>query len=135
MNTSVKQKKELWPEFEAACRAQWESGGDRYALGDDKEFTDLVCEAAGNQWIGGNIVKYVGEIINTEPRPEVNFFKIATYAFIWWLKEQENLSTRDRGEEIKRPHEARRLAADCPVHVYYDAHCKRCIVGGTTKND
>jgi len=49
--------------------------------------------------IGGNIVKYVGEIINTTPKPEVNFFKIAVYAFIWWLKEQENLTDRDKGEE------------------------------------
>jgi hypothetical protein len=99
MNTSIKKKKELWPKFIKACESQWNCGGDRYKLSEDKEFTDLVCEVAGNEWIGGNIVKYVGEIKNTEPKPEVNFFKIAVYAFIWWLKEQENMTTRDKGEE------------------------------------
>jgi hypothetical protein len=100
MNTSLPLKKEMWPEFVEACESQWLCGGERYALGKDKEFTDLVCEVAGNQWIGGNIVKYVGEINNTTPRPEVNFFKIAVYAFLWWLKEQENLTKRDKGEEF-----------------------------------
>ena len=99
MNTTVKLKEKFWYDFVEACRKQWECGGERYALNDEKEMTDLVCEVAGNQWIGGNIVKYVGEIINTTPKPEVNFFKIAVYAFIWWLKEQENLTDRDKGEE------------------------------------
>jgi len=101
MNTSIKQKKELWPKFVKACESQWICGGDRYKLTEDKEFTDLVCEAAGNQWIGGNIVKYTGEIINAEgPKLEVDFFKIAVYAFLWWIKEQDNLTGRDTGEEF-----------------------------------
>ena len=99
MNTNPKLKEEMWPKFVEACESQWICGGDRYKLGGNKEFTDIVCEVAGNQWVAGNIVKYVGEINNTEPKPEVNFFKIAVYAFIWWLKEQENLSSRDNGEE------------------------------------
>jgi len=104
VNTSLTQKIEKWPEFVAACKSQWECGGTRYALTEDKEFTDLVCEAAGNEWIAGTIIKYCGEVINTrradEDVPEVNFFKIAVYAFIWWLKEQENLTQRDKGEEF-----------------------------------
>ena len=100
MNTGIKQKQGFWPEFIKLCEEQWKVGGERYALSEDKEFADLVCEAAGNNWIGGNIIKYVGEIINTEPKPEVNFPKIAVWAFIWWLKEKGNLSKRDRGEEI-----------------------------------
>ena len=100
MNTSIKQKKELWPEFVKACESQWKGGGERYALSENKEFTDLVTEAVGNIWIGGNIIKYVGEIKNTEPKPEVDFFKIAVWAFIWWLKERENLTQRDKGEEF-----------------------------------
>ena len=99
MNTTIKLKKELWPEFVKACEKQWKCGGQRYAHNDEKEATDFICELVGNQWIGGNIVKYVREIINTTPKPEVNFFKIAVYAFLWWLKEQENLTDRDRGEE------------------------------------
>jgi hypothetical protein len=105
MNTSISKKEKLWSEFIKACESQWKCGGERYALKNvpDKEFTDLVTEAVGNQWVGGNIIKYVGEIINTKDFsgkvPEVNFFKIAVYAFIWWLKEYENREGRDRGEE------------------------------------
>ena len=106
MNTSIRLKEKYWDEFEKACKSQWHCGGERYALEGqaDKEFTDLVCEAAGNQWIGGTIIKYVGEIINTKrfagKVPEVDFFKIAVYAFLWWLKERENTEARDRGEEF-----------------------------------
>jgi DNA-directed RNA polymerase subunit RPC12/RpoP len=100
MNTTVKLKEKYWPEFIAACESQWRGGGERYALSEDKEFTDLVCEVAGNVWIGGTMAKYIGELINSNPKPEVNFFKLATYAFLWWLKEQENLdkSKIDKGE-------------------------------------
>lgn len=100
MNTSVKQKKIYWPEFVKACESQWLCGGDRYALTDNKEFTDLICEATGNEFCGSQILKHTGEIINTDPKPEVGFFKIAVWAFIWWLKEKENLSQRDKGEEF-----------------------------------
>jgi hypothetical protein len=100
VNTSVKQKKLLWPKFVKACESQWIGGGDRYALGEDKEFTDLICEAIGNNFCGSQILKHVGELINTSPKPEVGFFKIAVWSFIWWLKEQENLTERDKGEEF-----------------------------------
>lgn len=102
MNTSVKQKKEFWPKFEAACRVQWEGGGNRYALGEDKEFTDLICEAVGTKFCGSQIMKHTGELINTNPKTEAGFFKIAVWAFIWWLKEKENLTQRDEGEEITK---------------------------------
>jgi len=83
--------------FVKACKSQWVCGGDRYALEENKEFTDLVCEIAGNIWIGGNIIKYSGEIWNSkrhgEPIVEVNFFKIAVYSYIWWLKEVKHPTT------------------------------------------
>lgn len=106
MNTSVELKRKFWEPFVKGCQSQWECGGERYALAKDKEFTDLVCEVVGNQWIGGNIVKYVGEIINAKKRgeklPEVNFFKIAVYVFIWWLKEKGNFTQIDKGEEFEK---------------------------------
>lgn len=81
----------LFNRFVAACESQWRIGGKRYAYGEDKEWTDVVCEIVGNSWIGGNVLKYAGEIDNYkklgELLPEVNFFKIAVYTFIWWLKE------------------------------------------------
>jgi len=104
MNTSIAQKEQFWPDFVRACESQWRCGGKRYALTNDKEFTDLVCEAVGNEWIAGNIIKYAGEIVNTKRADglitEVNFFKIAVYAFIWWLKEKEQEVSRDEGEEF-----------------------------------
>ena len=107
MNTSVKRKQKLWPQFIKACESQWKGGGIRYALAEDKEFTDLVCEAVGTHWIGGNILKYVGEIINEDrqgnPIPEQNFFKIAVYAFIYWLKFlDKEVSRDDKGEKFDR---------------------------------
>lgn len=101
MNTSIKQKKELWPEFVKACESQWRGGGERYALGEDKEFTDLICEAV-KDFCAGQIMKQTGELINTDPKTEVGFFKIAVWAFIWWIKEQENLTQRDKGEEFEK---------------------------------
>jgi len=100
MNTSIKQKEEYWPQFAEACISQWQGGGDRYALSPDKEYTDLICEVVGNSFCGSQILKQTGELINVNPKPEVSFFKIAVWAFIWWLKEQENLTQRDKGEEF-----------------------------------
>lgn len=110
MNTSVKQKKKYWPQFVKACRSQWIGGGKRYALGEDKEFTDLVCEAGreyGDNWILQNIIKYAGEIMNAkfagENPQEVNYFKISVYAFIAWLKQiDKGFSNRDKGEEFEK---------------------------------
>jgi len=102
MNTSIKQKKELWPQFVKACESQWACGGERYALGEDKEFTDLICEAFSNDFCGEQIMKHLGELKNTNPKTEVGFFKIAVWAFIWWLKEWDNLTQRDKGEEFSK---------------------------------
>lgn len=93
----------LFNRFVGACESQWRIGGKRYAYGEDKEWTDVVCEIVGNQWIGGNILKYAGELDNYkklgELLPEVNFYKIAVYTFIWWLKEFKHPSTGIRLKE------------------------------------
>lgn len=109
MNTSVKQKEQYWPIFIKACESQWRGGGNRYALEDDKEFTDLVCEAGGKEgdnWILQNIIKYCGEIMNTYRHegaiPEVNCFKIAVYSFLFWIKKQGKFTNRDKGEEFEK---------------------------------
>lgn len=104
MNTNIKLKKAYLPKFIEEIEKQLLSGGDRYRLTEEMEFTDLVTLFAGNQWIGGNIIKYCGEIknavLNGEPAPEQNFYKIAAYSFLWFLKEVENLTPRDKGEEL-----------------------------------
>jgi len=87
----------LFAEFMRGHVSQWEGGGARYAYNDEKEWTDVICEKVGNQWIGGNIIKYAGEIYNeikqSEKAPEVDFLKIAVYAFIWWIKEYKEPNT------------------------------------------
>ena len=99
MNTSLAIKRELWPKFVSACERQLESGGKRYALTDDKEATDLICEAVGNTYIIGNIIKYCLELKNSDPKIEQDFFKIAVWAFLLWVKEQDNLTGHDKGED------------------------------------
>jgi len=99
MNTSVKQKKELWPQFVKACEHQWKGGGNRYALGEDKEFTDIIYEI-DKKFCGSQIMKHTGELMNVNPKLEVGFFKITVWAFIWWIKEQENLTQKDEGEDF-----------------------------------
>jgi len=105
MNTSLRVKKEHFKEFTDMILAQLEGGGKRYALGEDKEFTDLVCEVAGVDWIAGNITKYIGEIINAKKMGEkpqkVNFIKIATYAYLYYLKHLDTgFSEVDKGEML-----------------------------------
>jgi len=100
MDTSVKQKKKLWHKFVKACESQWMGGGERYKLGEDREFTDLICDVISNNFCAGQIFKQTGELVNINPKTEVSFFKIAVWAFIWWIKESENLTQRDKGEEF-----------------------------------
>ena len=104
MDTNIKMKKRMWPQFVKGCVSQWIGGGKRYALSENKEFTDLVTEAVGNDWILGNIIKYCGEMINEKKQghkiPEVNLFKIVSWSFIYWLKEAGNFTKRDKGEEF-----------------------------------
>jgi len=111
LNTSIKQKEKHWEKFVEMCVNQWREAGNRYALTEEKEFTDLVCEAVassgghGEDWIAGNIIKYCGEIMNEKrlgnPVPEANFPKIAVWSFIWWLKHMGvyPFTKRDKGEE------------------------------------
>lgn len=112
MNTSIKQKEKYWNRFVKSCESQWKGGGKRYALSDNKEFTDLITEALDGgskhdkaNWIMGNIIKYTGEIVNAkraggQPQ-EVNYFKIAVYSFLAWLKQMDaGFLDKDPGEEF-----------------------------------
>lgn len=81
-----------WNEFCNACTSQWrQAGNKRFAYDGNKELSDVITDILGNSWIGGQILKYAGEIWNTKRMdgimPEVNFFKISVYTFIWWIKE------------------------------------------------
>jgi hypothetical protein len=65
-------------------RSQFEYGGKKYELANDKEITDWVVELAGWEWILGTMAKYLGRFKNE--RREKDLLKIATYCFLLWLK-------------------------------------------------
>lgn len=105
MNTGIEWKKKFFDGFTHMMMQQMEGGARRYALQDNKEFTDLVCEVAGIDWIGGNITKYVGEIVNAKKMGEkpqrVNFVKIAVYAYLYYLKHLDTgFVDADMGEVV-----------------------------------
>ncbi len=82
----------LWNQFCNGCSSQWRAAGSkRFAYDSEKELSDVITDILDNSWLGGQIIKYTGEIWNTKRMdgivPEVNFFKITVYIFIWWLKE------------------------------------------------
>ena len=85
-------EKDLWKQFCNGCTSQWRAAGNkRFAYDKEKELSDVITDILGNSWLGGQILKYTGEIWNMKRMygvvPEVNFFKITVYTFIWWIKE------------------------------------------------
>ncbi len=104
-NTDVETKKKYWPKFEEMIRRQFEHGGEKYALAgqEDKEATDLVCEMSpgktGFDWIFQTITKYCLRYINE--KREKDLLKIATFAYICWLKAGHHLS-EIHDEDIKK---------------------------------
>jgi hypothetical protein len=100
-NTGLETKRENFQKFAELLVNQWNHGGDKYCLEgqEDKEFTDLVCEVApgksGVDWVMQTIVKYCGRFINFGR--EKDLLKIATYAYIAWLKKGYHL--RDAHDE------------------------------------
>lgn len=94
----------LWNQFCNGCSSQWKAAGNkRFAYDKEKELSDVITDILGNSWIGGQILKYVGEIWNTKRMdglmPEVNFFKITVYTFIWWIKEFKQKYTNPKLKE------------------------------------
>jgi hypothetical protein len=87
-STTVEVKREYFPKFIELIRHQFDHGGDKYKGTADKEFTDMICEAfpgeSGVDWVLGTMMKYGGRYKNFGR--EKDLLKIATYAFILWLK-------------------------------------------------
>jgi len=68
-------------------RKQLFEGADKYANGDEKEATDLICDFVGaKEFILGNIMKYAARILNGDPRQATDTVKIATYALLLYIK-------------------------------------------------
>ena len=101
-NTSLEVKKKHFDSFVELMKNQFMHGGDKYKCGEDKEFTDLVCEVVpgdtGVDWVIGTMVKYLGRFKNFER--EKDLLKIATYCYIVWLKKGHHLQ-QEHDEDIK----------------------------------
>lgn len=104
-HSNVKVKKENWEKFAKFIENQFNHGGDKYALPGqlDKEATDLLCEMSpgktGIDWIFQMIVKYCTRYINFER--EKDLFKIATFAYIAWIKKGYHLQD-EHDEDTKK---------------------------------
>jgi len=104
-NTDVKTKREHFPVFAKLIANQFKHGGDKYALDGqpDKEYTDLICEMSpgktGFDWIFQTMAKYGGRYMNFGR--EKDLLKIATFAYIAWLKGGHHLSEK-HDEDISR---------------------------------
>lgn len=88
MDTTVEVKRKYFDKFVELMRRQWEHGGDKYKLNNEKEVTDWIVEI-DDKWVMATIAKYVGRYINF--RRERDLLKIATYCFIQWLKDDHHL--------------------------------------------
>lgn len=105
LDISLEIKREYWPKFVEFMTNQFEHGGNKYAMEDnpDKEITDWVCEMSpgktGADWVLQTICKYAGRYRNLQE--ESDLFKIATYAFIMWLKMGYHLQEK-HDEDIKK---------------------------------
>lgn len=104
-DTNVEMKRKYWPTFEEMIRNQFEHGGEKYSLigQPEKESTDWLCELSpgktGFDWIFQTIAKYCARYINF--KREKDLLKIATYAYIAWLKAGYHLRT-EHEEDIKK---------------------------------
>ena len=100
-STTVETKREHYHKFVELVRHQFDHGGDKYRGNGEKEFTDLICESfpgeSGVDWVLGTMMKYAGRYKNAGR--EKDLLKIATYAFILWLKGGYHLQDDDNHDE------------------------------------
>ena len=100
-NSTVSVKRKYWPKFNELIKRQFEEGGNKYALDGNMELTDWLCMLSpgktGADWILQTMSKYIGRYKNC--KREKDLLKIATYAFIMWLKMGYHLKN-DHDEDI-----------------------------------
>lgn len=88
VDTNLPVKRENFAKFADLIKNQIDHGGDKYASSEQKEFTDLICEAfpgeSGVDWVLGTCLKYLGRYRNFGR--EKDLLKIAAYCYILWLK-------------------------------------------------
>lgn len=101
--TTVDVKRAELDKFVQLIKNQFNHGGDKYQLNDQKEFTDQICETfpgdSGVDWVLGTMMKYLGRYKNFGR--EKDLLKIATYCYILWLKGGFHLS-ESHDEDVKK---------------------------------
>lgn len=64
--TTVDVKRAELDKFVQLIKNQFNHGGDKYQLNDQKEFTDQICETfpgdSGVDWVLGTMMKYLGPL-------------------------------------------------------------------------
>ena len=89
-NTTVQVKQKYFKKFSNLIENQFKHGGSKYAVPgfNDREATDIISAVFGGDdqtdWVLGTIMKYLFRFKNF--KREKDLLKIATYAFILWLK-------------------------------------------------
>ena len=104
-NTNVEAKRKCFPTFSKLISNQFEHGGEKYKVSEDsdEEMTDMICRKfpgeSGVDWVLGTIDKYTGRFKNFQR--EKDLLKIATFAYIAWLKYGYHLD-KEHDEDIKK---------------------------------
>jgi hypothetical protein len=102
-NITASLKRRFWPKFEKFIRNQFNHGSIKYMIDEKMEATDWLCKLSpgetGADWILQTICKYAARYKTC--RREKDLFKIATYAFIMWLKMGYHLQD-DHDEDIEK---------------------------------
>lgn len=83
-DTNLEMKRKHFPVFVELMREQFEFGGTKYAQGDKREATDLICEAWGLEWRLGEMNKRLLRFKNLQR--EKDMLKLATEAYLVWLQ-------------------------------------------------
>lgn len=102
-DTNLETKQKYIDVFFDLIKNQNNHGGQKYALNDEKEFSDAICECFGGDsgidWILGTMMKYLGRYKNFGR--EKDLLKIAQYCFILWLKAGNHLN-QQHDEDVKK---------------------------------
>ncbi len=94
-NTTIGVKQENFKKFADLIESQFKHGGDKYKLPgfEDREATDVISSVFGGEsefdWVLGTMMKYLFRFKNFHR--EKDLLKIATYAYILWLKQGNHL--------------------------------------------
>ena len=77
--------------FADLTKQQFQYGGQKYALTETKESTDVLFDDFSYKWLLGTIAKYIKRFNNL--KRERDLLKIATYCYILWLKRGFHIKT------------------------------------------